>query len=102
MPRDIGPEMLANLERQLSSGDIDVHFYESRRIEVVELIRKNQAFIYSPTEKAARLVAYSLFAVSGLAFLGVIVVNQGNLVGVAIALVLFGFGMAGIGKTLRH
>ncbi|MGC3952852.1 MAG: hypothetical protein QM804_01110 [Propionicimonas sp.] len=43
MARDIGPELLADLDRQLQDGEMDQYAYEARRVEVLELIRKGKA-----------------------------------------------------------
>jgi hypothetical protein len=51
MARNIGPEMLANLERRFAEGDIDQAAIDSRRAEITELIRKGRAVELSRTEK---------------------------------------------------
>ncbi|MFT4109597.1 hypothetical protein [Propionicimonas sp.] len=40
MARDIGQEMLSNLERRFAAGEIDQATFGSRRTEIVELISK--------------------------------------------------------------
>ena len=43
MARDIGPEMLADMDEQRAHSTIDQHTYEARRVRVLELIRKGEA-----------------------------------------------------------
>lgn len=55
MPRDIGPDMLRNLDEQLAAGNIDLARYEARKVEVVELIRRGKAIEYSGGERLWRI-----------------------------------------------
>lgn len=52
MPRDIGAEMLRQLDEQLAAGKIDQAAYEARKVEVLELIRRGKAVEYSGGDKA--------------------------------------------------
>lgn len=58
----IGSEMLANLDQQLASGNINQHEYDSRRIEIEEMIRKGKDIDMDSTERTGR-------AIGGLAIL---------------------------------
>ena len=50
MARNIGPDMLTNLDTQRDTGKITAAQYEARRTEVLELIRKGKAVGYSTAE----------------------------------------------------
>ena len=58
----IGSEMLANLDQQLASGNINQHEYDSRRIEIEDMIRKGKDIDMDSTERTGR-------AIGGLAIL---------------------------------
>ena len=50
MARDIGPDMLANIDRQLAEGAIDQPTYDARRTETLELIRRGKAIQHTKAE----------------------------------------------------
>lgn len=100
MPRDLGPDMLRNLDERLAAGQIDLHTYEARKAEVLELIRKGKAREFLPLERV-------IFGVgSVLAFLFVVAMVSGMSSGgtfwgvlLLIGCVVLGFSLAG--KTIR-
>lgn len=94
--------MLAHLDAQLDQGTIDQHSYEARKLKVQELIRKGDAYTFSPTEKAIWLASYGLMAILGLGVIGMVAANGGNFIGVGVGLFLLIFGLTRISKTLRH
>lgn len=66
MPRDIGPDMLRNLDEQLAAGRIDQASYESRKVEVMELIRRGRAVELSRTERIWRLGGGGVVVIAGV------------------------------------
>lgn len=103
MPRDIGPQMLAQLDRQLSEGDIDDATYEARKVSVLELIRKKQAFTLTLTEKVLwGLFALVLFLLG--AWLLAIIMTDGvpTILNVPLVAGLIGFGLNRFLFVLRH
>ncbi len=89
MPRDIGPDMLRNIDDQLRAGRIDQARYDARRVEIMELIRRGKAVEYSRTEHILRVIS-GLLSIA----LGVIVFSFGpNVIGGLIALALIVFGV---------
>lgn len=89
MPRDIGPDMLRNLDEQLAAGNIDLARYEARKVEVVELIRRGKAIEYSGGERLWRIgrgvlaILLGVFLIAG---------SSGGLGGL-LGLVLVGLGI---------
>lgn len=85
----IGSEMLANLDQQLASGNIDQHEYDSRRIEIEDMIRKGKDIDMDSTERAGR-------AIGGLAILIVCCVMGIYLISSASMWLVVVFGVAAI------
>ena len=69
MARDIGPDMLANLDHQLEAGNITRATYDARRVEILELIRRNRAVEYGWPEKIGITVGSTVALVAGFAFI---------------------------------
>lgn len=96
MARDIGPDMLRNLDHQLQAGNIDQAAFEARKAEVMELIRRGRAIDRNPFEIAMKWAVVVAFVIGGFALLGIAGSNgaaAGILLGVA--LVVLGFVRAG-------
>lgn len=93
--------MLANLDAQLASGAMDQHTYDARKLEVQELIRKGQAFVYSPVEKTARLVGNLLLGLIGFGLFLMAAAGQA-VPGVLLGLAVFGLCSWQFGRALRH
>lgn len=71
--RRIGADMLANLDRQLADGTMTKAEYDSRRIEVEDLIRKGKDIDMTPAEKYGRLAGgFAVFCVVAV-ILGLII-----------------------------
>ena len=66
MARNIGPDMLANLDMQRDTGKITAAQYEARRTEVLELIRKGKAVDYSRPERLAIIIGGLLATLLGI------------------------------------
>lgn len=88
MPRNLGPELLANLDRQRAEGTIDQGAYEARRAEVETMIRKGQAYSLSRTEKLVWAIAAALLAVAGVLVFALAIKNDANILGL-----IFGAGL---------
>ena len=86
MARDIGPDMLANLDRQLAEGAIDQHTYDARRTETLELIRRGKAVEHTKTEMAFGY-GWAIFATILVVFLLILAAN-GNLVALIVGVVV--------------
>lgn len=88
MARDIGPEMLRDLERQLQEGVLDQYAYEARRVQVLELVRKGKAVKRSPF-----LVGLHWFMVVAFALLALAIaignVTAGIFLGIPLLLVAY-------------
>ena len=69
MARNIGPDMLANLDTQRDTGKITAAQYEARRTEVLELIRKGKAVDYSTAERLTIIIGGLLATLLGIASL---------------------------------
>ena len=63
MARDIGPDMLRNLDVQLERGNIDQATYEARKAEVLELIRTGRAVDRTLWERVRPFVILAAVAV---------------------------------------
>jgi hypothetical protein len=101
MPRNIGPDMITNLEQQRLVGTIDQATYEARKVEVLEVIRKGEAIVFERREKALWGTVAALFTGLGaLMLLGVI--GGGNLVTVLIAAGMLWYGLDRLTFILRH
>ena len=87
MARDIGPDMLANLDRQLAEGAIDQHTYDSRRTETLELIRRGKAVEHTKTEMAFGY-GWAIFATILAVFLLILAAANGNLVALIVGVVV--------------
>lgn len=85
----IGSEMLANLDQQLASGNINQHEYDSRRIEIEDMIRKGKDIDMDSTERTGR-------AIGGLAILIVCCVMGVYLISSANMWLVVVFGVAAI------
>ena len=66
MARNIGPDMLANLDMQRDTGKITAAQYEARRTEVLELIRKGKTVDYSRPERLAIIIGGLLATLLGI------------------------------------
>ncbi|MCB0911938.1 MAG: hypothetical protein KDB60_10035 [Propionibacteriaceae bacterium] len=103
MPRQIGPDMLANLDAQLASGAMDQHTYDARKLEVQELIRKGKAFSLTRTEKllwgalAVLMTLGGLFIFFAGAMNGVVTIP-----GLIISAAMFIFGLNRLALIIRH
>ena len=93
MARDIGPDMLANLDRQLEAGNITQAKYDARRAEILELIRKGRAVEYGKVEKVATVAGAIVVFLFG-AWLAIGAAGEQSIVMfvIAIALIALGFG----------
>lgn len=101
MPRDIGPDLIANLDHQFRTGGIDQPTYEARKVQVLETIRKGQALLFSRREKAVWGSVAALFTLLGaLMLLGVI--GGGNLISLIIAVFTLWYGYNRLTFILRH
>lgn len=99
MARDLGPDMLRNLEAQLEAGRIDQATYDGRRAEVLELIRTGKAVEYTGAERARTAIfgrwLPGLFAL----LIGVVVIGGGAAngsvtpLGGVVGLVFIGLGL---------
>lgn len=69
MPRDIGPEMLANLDAKLAVGELTQHEYDAKRVEVLELIRRGKAVDIHPARRAIAITCSVLLIVAGAVLL---------------------------------
>lgn len=54
--RKIGADMLANLDRQLADGKIDQAAYDSRRVEIEEIIRTGKDVDMDASERVGRFI----------------------------------------------
>lgn len=89
MARDIGPEMLANLDRRLNAGEITRAQYDARCIEVEHLIRTGRARDYSPVEKLVIRGSSAVLALIGVVVL-VAIVGGGQPRGIVLGILLGG------------
>ena len=103
MPKKIGPEMLANLDQRLQSGEIDQPTYDARRAEVMELVRKGAAYSLSPREKALRIaLGVALMALGGFIAAMMVVGGQSSVVALIISLAGLIYGANRVISALRH
>jgi hypothetical protein len=93
--------MLASLDKQLAAGSLDQHSYDARKLETDELIRKGQAFLYSPAEKIFWSVVAGLLALLGVGLAVMSGANGGGF-GAIIGILMFGFGATRLVRVLRH
>lgn len=96
MPTQIGPDMLANLDRQRDIGSIDPHAHEARKLEIQELIRKGQAFTLSKVEKVLWSAVSAFFVLLGLLAFG------GNILGIILGIGMLVFGFNRLAMVIRH
>lgn len=100
VPRDLGPDMLRNLDDQLASGGIDQATYDSRRIEVLELIRKGKAIEYTRQERGLRIVFGVILTLFSLLVIGS-ASNNGALLGVLLGIAGVVFGIRTMRRGMR-
>lgn len=100
MPRDMGPDLLRNLDDQLAAGKIDHATYDTRRTEVLELIRKGKAVEFRPVERTVLIVCGIAAVVIGVLLLGGAAAG-GAILGVLIGLALMIGGFTLLGRGLR-
>lgn len=86
--KNIGPDMLANLDAQLQAGNITPAEYEARKAEVLNLIQRGEAVDYEPGEKALRAVGGIIVMLAGL--LLAVLLAQGTLGPIFAAVVFVG------------
>lgn len=98
MARDLGPDMLANLDRRLAAGEMTPHEYDARRTEVTEAIRRGKTVELTTVEQAAK---WGLAAVAVIALIGIPGSGGPWIAGVAVAIVLILLSRL-IGRTPRR
>lgn len=99
MPRNIGPDMLANLDAQLAAGTITAAEHEARKVEVLELIRKGQAVEYTTADRIVAIAFVIIAALVGLWMLATAGSN-GALGGVVIGVAILAIAAAVAWKRL--
>lgn len=100
MPHDIGPDMLRNLDAQLAAGRIDVHTYEARKAEVVDLIRRGRAVVWTPAERAVRIVGGLILLALGV-WLLLGAGSSGAMVGILLGALGVAAGLVAIRSGVR-
>lgn len=102
MPRDIGPDLLRNLENQLALGNIDQATYDTRRAEVMEMIRKGKAVEFGTAERVLIGLAGVVAVAFGIVMLGGLSSSGGgNIFGLLLILAAFGGGLTLLARALR-
>lgn len=99
--KNIGPDMLANLDSQLAAGNIDRPTYEARRIEVMELIRSGRAIDMSAGERTARNIAVALILVIGFGIGLSLIILVTNLASIVAGLLFMGAAVGASRLVLR-
>lgn len=100
MARDIGPDMLRDLDDRLATGEIDQASYDAQRTQALELIRTGRAVELSGMDRAMVIGGGIVALVIGLVIAGITASNQAT-VGVLLGLVAIVAGCVGIVKGLR-
>lgn len=100
MARDIGPDMLRDLDDRLATGEIDQTSYDAQRTQALELIRTGRSVELSGMDRAMVIGGGIVALVIGLVIAGIAASNQAT-VGVLLGLVAIVAGCVGIVKGLR-
>lgn len=100
MARDIGPDMLRDLDDRLATGEIDQASYDAQRTQALELIRTGRAVELSGMDRAMVIGGGIVALAIGLVIAGIAASNQAT-VGVLPGLVAIVAGCVGIVKGLR-
>lgn len=96
----MGPDLLRNLDNQLAAGNIDQATYDTRRTEVLELIRKGKAVEFRPAERTLLIVCGIAAVVIGVVLLGG-AATGGALLGVLLGLAIMVGGFTLLGRGMR-